>query len=85
MCAKLYFPLIRQRMVQAIYQHTFANSTNLIELKARLYDEFRIEIPTILWNGRKFIRVSVLGYNTRREVEMLIDALKKLVGSKNQQ
>jgi isopenicillin-N epimerase len=59
------------------------DATNLAVLKMHLYDEYRIEVPLILWNGRKFIRVSVQGYNTRREVEMLIDALKVLLGFKN--
>jgi isopenicillin-N epimerase len=59
------------------------DATNLAVLKMHLYDEYHIEVPLILWNGRKFIRVSVQGYNTRREVEMLIDALKVLLGFKN--
>ena len=40
---------------------------------------FRIEIPLILWNGRKLIRVSVQGYNTRRDVEKLVEALGELL------
>jgi isopenicillin-N epimerase len=52
-------------------------STDVLDLKEFLYREQRIEIPIIDWHGRKFVRVSIQGYNTRREV----DALVKAVGS----
>lgn len=56
------------------------DATDLGVLKKRLYDEYRIEVPLILWNGRKFIRVSVQGYNTRRDLEKLTKALGELAG-----
>jgi isopenicillin-N epimerase len=52
---------------------------NLDQLKTRLYEEYRIEVPLILWNGHKLMRVSIQGYNTRRDVEQLIRALDKLL------
>ena len=55
------------------------DTVDLAVLKTRLYDEYRIEIPLILWNGRKFIRVSIQGYNTRRDVDKLLLALKRIV------
>jgi isopenicillin-N epimerase len=57
-------------------------TTDLSALKMRLYDEYRIEIPLIFWNGRKFIRVSVQGYNTRLDVEKLVEAFGELVGER---
>ena len=47
------------------------------ELKRRLYDEYRVEVPIIEWGGRQFARrgVSVQGYNTREDVEVLVRAL----------
>lgn len=48
-------------------------------VKTRLYDEFRIEVPIIEWNERQFVRVSVQAYNTRADVDALIDALPKVV------
>ena len=50
-------------------------TTDVQELKTWLYDRRRIEVPIIDWHGRKFVRVSVQGYNTRREVEALVNAL----------
>jgi isopenicillin-N epimerase len=47
-------------------------------LKSRLWDEYRIEIP----GGRgpqPRIRVSVQGYNTRADIERLLEALTKLL------
>ena len=53
--------------------------TALTLLKKRLYDDYRVEVPIIDWNGNKLIRVSVQGYNTRRDIDMLIHALSKLL------
>lgn len=47
----------------------------VLPLKDRLYDEFRIEVPLVEWNGNKLVRISVQGYNTKRDVNKLIDAL----------
>lgn len=53
--------------------------TDIASLKARLYDEYRIEIPIIEWNKRKLIRLSVQGYNSRRDMDKLLNALKNLL------
>ncbi|MBK8989402.1 MAG: aminotransferase class V-fold PLP-dependent enzyme [Chloroflexi bacterium] len=48
---------------------------DLKALKARLYQEYRIEVPLVEWNGRAFIRVSIQGYNTPADTQALLDAL----------
>jgi isopenicillin-N epimerase len=55
------------------------DSVDLAALKTRLYEEYCIEVPMILWNGRKLIRVSVQGYNSRRDVEKLVEALEQIL------
>jgi isopenicillin-N epimerase len=50
-----------------------------IALKARMYDEYRVEAPLIEWNGRKLIRISVQGYNTREDIDALLTALSNLL------
>jgi isopenicillin-N epimerase len=49
------------------------------QLKRRLYDECRIEVPIIEWGGRQFVRVSVQAYNAQRDLEALVEALRNLL------
>lgn len=56
------------------------DSTDLATLKTRLYDEARIEVPLIQWQGRKLLRVSIQGYNSRRDVDKLVKALTNRLG-----
>lgn len=53
--------------------------SDLVALKARLYDEFQIEIPLIPWQDKKLIRVSIQGYNSKEDVDRLLDALSALL------
>jgi isopenicillin-N epimerase len=48
-------------------------------LKARLYDEHRIEAPLIRWNSQAFIRVSFQAYNDEDDAEALLRALARLL------
>lgn len=48
-------------------------------VKQRLYDEFRVEIPLVTWNGRQFIRASFQGYNTHTDLEHLLAAVRQVV------
>jgi isopenicillin-N epimerase len=52
---------------------------NLDLLKFRLYAEYKIEVPLIQWHDRQFVRISVQGYNTRSDIEVLISALSELI------
>ncbi len=51
------------------------------ELHRRLWEEFRIEIPTMTWQNRRFIRVSIQAYNSPADVDHLLAALAELVPS----
>jgi isopenicillin-N epimerase len=55
------------------------SSADVKRLQARLYEVFRVEVPLLEWNDRKLIRVSVQGYNARRDVDRLLDALGQLI------
>lgn len=45
-------------------------------IQTRLYDEHRVEVPVISWNGRVFVRVSVQAYNTVDDIEALVASLR---------
>lgn len=52
---------------------------DLLAFKTRLYDEFHVEIPCIQWGERQFIRVSVQGYNTQEDIDILLNALRQML------
>jgi isopenicillin-N epimerase len=54
-------------------------SCDTAALKQRLYDEYRVEIPVAEWDGQPCLRVSVQGYNTRSDIERLLDAVRMLL------
>ena len=45
------------------------------ELWARLYADFRVEVPVYEWAGRRLLRVSIGPYNDEEDVDRLLDAL----------
>ncbi|MBI5943021.1 MAG: aminotransferase class V-fold PLP-dependent enzyme [Chloroflexi bacterium] len=53
--------------------------TDLAALKARLYDEYRVEVPLIAWKDKKLIRISIQGYNSQEDVDHLLEALKNFL------
>jgi isopenicillin-N epimerase len=52
---------------------------DLINLKSRLYDDYQVEVSLIDWNGQKFVRISVQGYNSPEDVQALVEALAALL------
>jgi isopenicillin-N epimerase len=47
-------------------------------LKEKLYNDFRIEIPIVSWEDQMLIRVSVQGYNSQKDLESLLESLKRI-------
>jgi isopenicillin-N epimerase len=54
-------------------------NTGIAMLKTRLYDEYKIEVPLIAWNNHKLIRVSVQAYNSKKDIDRLLQALSELL------
>jgi isopenicillin-N epimerase len=54
-------------------------NSRLMELKGRLYDEYKVEVPIIQWNDKQFVRISVQGYNSTRDLDGLVMALTHLL------
>lgn len=53
--------------------------TDLDWLKTSLYERYRIEVPLVMWNGRKLVRFSFQIYNTPQDADALVTALKELL------
>lgn len=53
--------------------------TDIDLLKNKLYDQYRIEVPLIRWNGQPLIRYSFQVYNTEEDMNALITALHRLL------
>jgi isopenicillin-N epimerase len=61
--------------------HTFAlPACDPERLQRELRERHRIEIPVFNWRGRPHLRISIQAYNTRRDVEALLQALAELLG-----
>lgn len=52
---------------------------NVEELKIKLYDLYKIEVPVFLWNSNPYIRVSFQAYNDDRDLNVLIYALGQIL------
>jgi isopenicillin-N epimerase len=50
--------------------------------QARLYDQHRVEVPINEWHGRPLIRVSIQGYNTPADVNLLLVSLEKVLSQR---
>jgi len=45
----------------------------------RLWDQHAIEIPICNWNGQQFLRLSVQAYNTKEDIDALIQAVEEFL------
>ena len=63
--------------VPAEARKRFASFT---DLQSRLYNDHRIEVPVIEWDGRWWIRASCQVYNTAGQYERLAEAVMTLLG-----
>jgi isopenicillin-N epimerase len=64
------------------YQMGVAQLPRQVDLRAfkrRLYEQYRIEIPCIEWDGRHWLRVSVQAYNSPEDINCLVAALGSLL------
>ena len=52
---------------------------DVMALKTRLYDEYNIEVPGIIWRDQSYLRISVQGYNTADDLDKLVEALGLLL------
>jgi isopenicillin-N epimerase len=53
--------------------------SDLEGLKKRLYEQFRIEVPLIEWDGAQYVRISIQAYNTLEDIDALVGGLATLL------
>jgi isopenicillin-N epimerase len=56
-----------------------AGDSNPEKLQTWLYEKYLIEIPVIQWADQWLIRISVQGYNTQEDLELLLRALREFL------
>jgi isopenicillin-N epimerase len=52
---------------------------DLPAFQEQLYQEYKIEVPCIQWEEVQLMRISVQAYNTRGEIDTLVEALGELI------
>ena len=50
---------------------------NIATMKKKLIDYYKIEIPIFVWENRVYLRISINGYNSWNDIDILIDAINK--------
>jgi isopenicillin-N epimerase len=50
------------------------------EIHKQLWERYKIEIPVLKWQDHCIARVSVQGYNSKAQMDYLIEALSELLG-----
>lgn len=56
-------------------------TSNPFQLKKKLYDEFKIEIPVMPHNDKVYIRYSIQAFNTQADLDHLYGALETLIST----
>jgi isopenicillin-N epimerase len=49
------------------------------QVKARLWDEYRVEVPLVQWRARQYVRLSIQAYNTPNDIDRLMEGLRRIL------
>jgi isopenicillin-N epimerase len=49
------------------------------EIHTQLWERYKIEIPVLKWQDHHIVRLSVQGYNSKPQMDYLIEALTELL------
>lgn len=47
----------------------------------RLWEDYLIEVPVVIWNDRTFLRIAIQAYNTPNDVDRIVSAVKTIIHS----
>lgn len=67
-----------QQFVQ-MFAVRLPDRVDYIQFKSVLYDRYKIEVPTIHWSEKNFLRVSLQAYNSDEDLDALVDAVRELL------
>jgi isopenicillin-N epimerase len=45
----------------------------------RLWEDYLIEVPVVVWNDRTFLRIAIQAYNTPNDVDRIVSAVKTII------
>ena len=48
-----------------------------LDSQIEFYKKYKIQIPFISWNKESLLRISIQAYNSKEDVEKLLNALEK--------
>lgn len=51
----------------------------MVEFQKLLMERYTIEIPAVKWQDHHIVRLSVQGYNSKPQMDILVSALKELL------
>jgi len=71
-------PVCPEDMFGQMFTVRLPEGTNPEELKERLYNDYRIEVPITRLNEDIFMRVSIQAYNSEEDIEKLVNAIRVL-------
>jgi isopenicillin-N epimerase len=70
-------PVCPEEWFMQMFAARLPEETDLERLKTRLYEDYRVEVPMIDWNGQKLMRVSVQAYNKEEDFRALLEGLRQ--------
>jgi len=58
------------------------DETQALAMQRRLYDEYQLEMPLMVWNGRCYLRIAAMVYNTPAQIERAANIIEKVVNER---
>ncbi len=65
---------------QQMSAHSLPKHVDGTSLQEKLLRDYNIEIPVMTIGEDSFLRISMQGYNTREDVNILLESLRKIIG-----
>ncbi len=75
-CPEDDLPGASYRWFRQMFSARLPSQVDLDRLKQRLYEDYRVEVPLVHWNGQNLIRVSLQAYNDAGDAHALVEALR---------